>query len=148
MKLKLKGRLVLTQASLRKIKNNDIIELGLFNTSVYPKSGVPVTQVLEKLNRRTSKPIPWVKPFLEYAVASKDLLITALENLSKKNNKAGAKLADIFRETIAPAPSIYTTNTAETIRRKGFNRPLYDSGFLYKTTFGKTNIIKNTKFFK
>lgn len=144
-------RLKLSPQDIRKIKKIDTLDVGLLNTSVY-KNGTSVKKVMKALNDRTTDPNPWVEPFLKLVTNTTDFLIKGVKyllgNKSVKAEDVENSFSDTFKDSIKPAPSIYGRNTQAWARKKGFNRPLYHTGFLRQTTFARSELGNNSNLFR
>lgn len=132
-----------------KILKKDMLEIGLINTSSYKGKNIKVSRVWEYLNRGKTSVRPWANPFLNLALKTPKFIQYALGDLLNKTKSTAGKLfANIFQGSIKPAPSIYGSNTEAWAKRKGFNRPLYHTGFMKRTTFGRQEFTQKSNFFR
>lgn len=125
-----------------------IVRVGWFSQHRY-SDGMPVAQVAiyNEFGTATSPMRPFMRPVLH---TQKQTIVENLRHhyiMALKNNENTAKVLSLIGEDVKwrIQSQILATNTPpnapSTIKAKGFNRPLYDTGFMLNSVSYQTEEV-------
>lgn len=123
----------------KKLEQNGTLRVGFLETETYPENGLPVAQIAfwNEYGTEVSPLRPFFRSMIEKNKAGWSL---AFGNLMNMNNNDVAKVFALMGEGIKDqlTQSIVEfsdpPNAPSTVRRKGFNKPLIETGTMQRAT--------------